>query len=93
MIATKVATPTKEHLFEICDQIAHAEPGNTQQMASLLQEMIVMYYADVLKQVKQSFVSALGAAVVGALFFGFAVWPTRTTGMAGSGMSPARSYP
>jgi hypothetical protein len=43
-------------------------------MASLLQRMILRYYGDVLNQANQSFWSALGAAVLGGIFFGVAVW-------------------
>jgi hypothetical protein len=59
-------------LFERCEQIANAGPGNTNQITSLFLQMSLTYYSDVRKQALQSFWSALAAAGVGMLFFLYA---------------------
>jgi len=61
-------------LQKACDEIATSEPGDTQKIASLMQQMSLDYYADVRKQAQQSFGSALVAAAIGTLFFLYAVW-------------------
>lgn len=62
-----------KELFKQCEEIAKAEPGDTNGIAALLQKMIVTYYSDVRKQALQSFWAALGAAGVGMLFFLYAI--------------------
>lgn len=77
MTTVQAETPAVSDLMAACDELAQTEPGNTQKIASLLQQMIIKYYADVLRQAKQSFYCALAAAIIGSLFFGFAVWPMK----------------
>jgi hypothetical protein len=72
------ATSVRE-LFKQCDDIAKAEPGDTNAIASLLQKMIVTYYADVRKQAMLTFWAALGAAGVGLLFFLYAISEAMST--------------
>lgn len=65
----KRRVPTLADLATDCNQIAVAQPGDTNRIASLLQSMMLRYYQDVRSQALQSFWSALGAAVVGLAFF------------------------
>ena len=85
MVMTRPAAPSAVDLLAMCDEVAHTQPGDTQKMASLLQKMILRYYEDVLLQAKQSFRSALGAAILGTLFFGLAVW-MKDDGMVNAGL-------
>src|SRR6266705_1978891 len=64
-----------------CERLAHAEPGDTRELASLLLQMNLMYYGDVLKQAKQSFRFALMAAGVGVIFFFCAAWAMYKSGV------------
>ena len=61
-----------ERLHAHCEAIAKASPGNTQVMRALLLEMMLDYYQDVRNQAQQSFLCALGAAIIGTLFFVYA---------------------
>jgi hypothetical protein len=63
-----------------CEEVAKAEPGDVQKIASLHATMILDYYQDVPKQAQQSFVSALVAAAIGTLFFLSAAWPMTHAG-------------
>lgn len=63
-----------EELKRDCEEIARTSPGDTNTMASLLQQMSLSYYQDVRKQAQQSFYCALGAAILGALFFIYAAY-------------------
>ncbi len=66
--ASRLANPLQQ-LKANCEEIARIPAGDTQKMASLLQEMSLDYYQDVRKQAQQSFYCALAAAIVGTLFF------------------------
>jgi len=57
-----------------CKKIGNTAPDDINKIASLLQEMILKYYADVRLQAQQSFRAALVVASVGILFFVYAVW-------------------
>jgi hypothetical protein len=57
-----------------CMLIRKAASDDIQTIATHMQEMILKYYADVRRQAQQSFVAALGVALVGMLFFVFAIW-------------------
>jgi hypothetical protein len=65
--------PLKE-LQRECEEVATTKPGDTHQIASLMQQMSLHYYTDVRSQAQQSFRSALIAAVVGTVFFLLAAW-------------------
>ncbi|MEA2165130.1 MAG: hypothetical protein QOK37_3257 [Thermoanaerobaculia bacterium] len=69
--------PVKQLLgdvFNECSEIAKHHTGSTQGIASILQKLSLIYYLDVRKQALLSFLSALGAAIVGMLFFLYAAW-------------------
>jgi hypothetical protein len=61
-------------LQKACEAIASSAPGDTHAIASLMQQMSLKYYEDVLKQAQESFGSALIAASIGTLFFLYAIW-------------------
>lgn len=82
---TEAAGSNAAELEALCDEVASTEPGDVQKMAALLQKMILRYYEDVLTQAKQSFRSALGAAILGTIFFGLAVW-MKSDGMVNAGL-------
>src|SRR5687768_14825064 len=63
-----------EALQRGCNEVAQMDPADTQKMAAMLSEMSLNYYQDVRHQAQQSFVSAIGAAVVGTGFFLYAAW-------------------
>jgi hypothetical protein len=63
-----------EQLQAQCEKVGETDPADIRKIASLLQQMSLDYYRDVRMQAQQSFYSALGAAVVGSLFFLFAAW-------------------
>lgn len=71
---TELPVPSLEALHNSCQQLATATLGDTRQFACLFSQMNLRYYSDVLSQAKNSFRFALGAAVVGVLFFVFAAW-------------------
>lgn len=85
MVMTELAESTAVELEQLCEEVANTGPGDVQKMASLLQKMILRYYEDVLTQAKQSFRSALGAAILGTIFFGLAVW-MKSDGMVNAGL-------
>jgi hypothetical protein len=60
-------------VFQDCEKIAVDAPGSTRRITALLQQLSLIYYLDVRKQALLSFWSALGAAVVGMLFFLYAI--------------------
>jgi len=68
------APASVQAMLDDCEQLAHAEPGNIQQIGALLQDMILRYYADVRSQAQQSFWAALSVAVAGIAFFVWAIW-------------------
>jgi hypothetical protein len=68
-----------------CEQIGNTAPDDTHRIGSLLQEMILKYYADVRLQAQQSFIAALVVACFGMLFFIYAIWQ----GMYSNGMLQA----
>ncbi len=55
-----------------CREVSKIPEGNTNEMGGKIQEMILNYYQDVRRQAQQSFYMALGAAVVGCVFFVYA---------------------
>src|SRR5437762_476244 len=57
-----------------CEQIGNTAPDDAHKIGSLLQEMIIKYYADVRFQAQQSFLAALVVACIGMLFFIYAIW-------------------
>ena len=57
-----------------CKRIGNTLSDDINKIASLLQEMILKYYAEVRLQAQQSFRAALAVASVGILFFVYAVW-------------------
>lgn len=65
-----------------CEELAKTDAGDTHGIASLLQQMMLDYYADVRKQAQQSFRSALVAAGIGTLFFVYAAVRQMDTGAA-----------
>ena len=69
---TSVKKPLEE-AKKACEEVSHIPPGNTHEMGSKLQKMILDYYADVRKQAQQSFYAALIIAFVGTGFFMYAV--------------------
>jgi hypothetical protein len=69
-----------EKLAAECEELAHTDSDDTHAIASLLQRMMLEYYADVRKQARHSFHSALGAAVIGTGFFIYAVWVAMKAG-------------
>ena len=73
----RAVLPRPRHLHSIiedCEELGNTKPGDTHKMAGLLLQMNLRYYSDVRNQAQQSFWSALGAAVVGTLFFIYAAW-------------------
>jgi hypothetical protein len=58
-----------DQLQRECEELARTKPGDVHKIGSLLQQMILSYYQDVRRQAQQSFYCALGAAVVGTIFF------------------------
>ncbi|GEO11534.1 TRADD-N-associated membrane domain-containing protein [Segetibacter aerophilus] len=61
-----------KHLKEAknnCEEIAKIPAGKTNEIGANLQAMIISYYQDCRRQAQQSFYCALGAAVVGTVFF------------------------
>lgn len=70
----KFSTQNLKELQRECEEVATTRPGDTHQIASLMQQMSLHYYTDVRRQAQQSFLSALIAAVVGTLFFLLAAW-------------------
>jgi hypothetical protein len=73
-IATKNGTSglSLEQIRKTCGEIAAAGRGDTNKIASLISEMSLRYYQDVLQQAQQSFRWALAAAAVGVAFFVYA---------------------
>lgn len=65
-----------EALHEHCQALANTSSGDTHEIGSLLFHMILNYYQDVREQAQQSFFCALGAAIVGTVFFVYAAWQT-----------------
>jgi hypothetical protein len=60
---------TVELLEKHCDEIAAISPGSVQAIASLMQNMIVLYYQDVRRQDLFAFFAALGLEIVAVIFF------------------------
>jgi hypothetical protein len=56
-------------LITECDKIAEISPNDTQQVASILQRMIVSYYQDVRQQALMAFLVAVGLEIVAVFFF------------------------
>ncbi len=85
--ASQVRTSSRvRDMLQDCEEIAQTAPGDIHRIGSLLQEMILKYYADVRSQAQQSFRAALAAATVGILFFIYAIW----LGMSPDGSGQAR---
>jgi hypothetical protein len=61
-------------MLDDCERLAHAKPSDIQEIAALLQEMILRYYSDVRAQAQQSFWAALCVALAGIAFFVWAIW-------------------
>ncbi len=55
-----------------CDEIANMPSNDVQQIASVLQKMIVSYYQDVRRQALLAFSAALALEVVAVIFFVYA---------------------
>jgi len=72
-------------MLDDCKKIASVAADDTHKIASLMQEMILKYYADVRLQAQQSFRAALVVATVGMLFFVYAIWQ----GMSSDGIQQA----
>jgi hypothetical protein len=73
--APKMAAPLAiRQMLHDCEQIGNAAPDDAQSIGSLLQKMILNYYADVRRQAQQSFLAALVVACIGILFFIYAIW-------------------
>ncbi len=64
-----LSTPSLDEIRKNCEAVATADPSDTQKVASVLLEMSLNYYEHVRREARQSFYSALGAAVVGTCFF------------------------
>jgi hypothetical protein len=75
-----VSAGSFKQLLRQCEEIANADPGDTNRIGALLQQMILTYYGDVRKQTVQAFWSALAAATIGMLFFLYAIAHTMTVG-------------
>jgi len=71
-VALPESAPPLHKLWAKCEELALTNPKDTQQMASLLQQMSLNYYQDVRRQAQQSFYGALAAAIIGMLFFLYA---------------------
>jgi hypothetical protein len=67
-----VANPLFKAIQKNCEEVSGIPPGNTNEMGGKIQEMILNYYQDVRKQAQQSFYMALGAAIVGGIFYFYA---------------------
>jgi hypothetical protein len=73
--ALEIAGPLAiREMLTDCKRIANTPADDTHKIASLMQEMILKYYADVRLQAQQSFRAALVVATVGVLFFVYAIW-------------------
>lgn len=57
-----------------CESIASVNVGETHKLASKLWDLSINYFKDVRRQAQQSFYSALGAAIVGTIFFFLALY-------------------
>jgi len=66
-------------MLDDCERLARAQPSDIQEIAALLQEMILRYYSDVRAQAQQSFWAALGVAMAGIGFFVWAIWHQMTS--------------
>ena len=81
--APRISAPRPiRQMLSDCEKIGKTSVDDTHRIASLLQEMILNYYADVRLQAQQSFRAALAVATVGVLFFGYAVWVGMSSGTA-----------
>jgi len=63
---------TIQSLKAHCAKIARMSPDNVQEIASILQNMIVAYYQDVRRQALLAFFAAFGLEIVAVLFFFYA---------------------
>jgi hypothetical protein len=70
----KVASLPIRQMLRDCEHIGNTAPDDAHTIGSLLQQMILKYYADVRSQAQQSFRAALVVACVGMLFFIYAIW-------------------
>jgi len=61
-----------DSLRQQCDKIATTSPEKVQEIASLLQKMIVAYYQDVRWQALLAFFAALILEIIAVVFFFFA---------------------
>lgn len=68
------ASHTLEALKRSCDEVAQMNPADTHKMAAMLSEMSLNYYQDVRHQAQQSFMAAIGAALLGTGLFLYAAW-------------------
>jgi hypothetical protein len=62
-------TRDSEALIRRCQEIAKTPHDNVQEIASLLQQMIVHYYQDVRQQTQWAFAIAVALEVIAVLFF------------------------
>jgi hypothetical protein len=67
-------SPHLEEMETTCESIAGVNVGETHKLASKLWDLSINYFKDVRKQAQQSFYSALGAAIVGTIFFFLALY-------------------
>ena len=69
IIATSTRSKPVGDFKRHCDDLAEINLKETQKVAAHLLKMSVDYYEDVRKQANRSFFSAIGAAIVGIVFF------------------------
>jgi hypothetical protein len=67
-----------DSLMEKCKEIAKISPDNVQEIASMLQRMIVDYYKDARWQALSAFIAALILEIVAVVFFIYAVYMSVT---------------
>jgi hypothetical protein len=62
-------TEGEESLIAQCNKIAETKTEDVQQVASILQKMIVSYYQDVRRQARMAFLGAFGLEIIAVCFF------------------------
>ena len=77
--STVAASPLAE-LEKTCQQLGATPVGETQQIASVFLKASIPFYEDIRKQARASFQSALFAALVGIVFFIYALYAAMHSG-------------
>jgi hypothetical protein len=75
-----------DSLIAECNKIAKSSPGDVQEIASVLQKMIVSYYGDVRRQSVLAFTAALVLEIIAVFLFFYSAMKENTNGTGNLGV-------